>query len=154
MLYFILMETETHIITFTTLLDKIKYHFTKSRVIYDMAFFINKQIPNAIFASALQEGLSINQYLECIEDSKNQHTGVATVKLSYDGVKLYFSRKANSFFQNYNDANIKILEFSEIKEIDELGDLSFDMVVEIDGEIIQIEIKVTQNKKNFTVRFL
>ena len=144
------MTTETQdLLIFKNTLDKIKYHFKKSGLSYDLAKSINREIPLTIFARAAREKISIDEWVRTIEDAPSQQTVVSTVRLSYEGVKSYFSYEANKFFTNYKEADIRVLSYGEVKEIEDLNTYSFDVVFEIDGEKIAIEIKVTQSKKKF-----
>ena len=143
------MTTENEVIDITKTRDKLTYHLTKSKVFDDMARTINREIPLTIFPRAAREKISINQWVKTVEDAKKQQTVVSTVRLSYEGVKTYFSYEANEFFEKYKDAKIKVLSYGEVIECVEFDGLAFDVVFEIDGEKIAIEIKVTQGKKGF-----
>ena len=143
------MDNVNHLLNFNTLLDKLRYHLDKSGVFNDMIATVNREIPFSIFRKAAREKISINEWLKTVEDSPSQHTVVSTVRLSYEGIKTYFAYEANNFLMNYHDAKIKVLEYNEVRAIEELTDLAFDVVFEIDDETIAIEIKVTQSKTGF-----
>jgi hypothetical protein len=142
------MVNEIDILEFDNLFDKLRYHLKNSKIFYDMAKSVNREIPLTIFPRAEREKISINEWVKTIEDASSQQTVVSTVRLSYEGVKSYFSYDANKFLENYKEAKIRILSYKEIKDYD-FQNLAFDVVFEIDGEIIAIEIKVTQSKDQF-----
>ena len=75
---------------------------------------------------------------------------MSTARLSYDGVKFYLAFKANDFFKNYDKADIKVLSLNNLDENSEIITKSFDVLFSINGEIIALEIKVTQSTKSFT----
>jgi hypothetical protein len=142
------MTTETETILFTTVFDKLRYHLHKSKIFYDMAKSVNREIPLTIFPRAARENISINEWVKNVEDANSQQTVVSTVRLSYEGVKSYFTYEANKFLENYLECKITTLSYTEVKDCD-FGNLAFDVVFEIDGEKIAIEIKVTQSKDQF-----
>ena len=142
------MINDIDILKFDGLFDKLRFHLKNSKVFYDMAKTVNREIPLTIFPRAAREKISINEWVKTIEDADSQQTVVSTVRLSYEGVKSYFSYDANKFFENYKEAKIRVLSYQEIKDCD-FQDLAFDVVFEIDGEKIAIEIKVTQSKDQF-----
>jgi hypothetical protein len=112
--------------------------------------YINNEIPLTIFPIANREGLTINQWVKDVEDDKKQHTVLTTTRLSYDGVKSYLVYKLNSIFSLYKDADIKVLKITEVTNTDEIKDKSFDAIFQFNGEIVIIEIKVSQSDKGFT----
>jgi hypothetical protein len=128
----------------------LKEHIVKSGMMSDMVKYINDAIPTTIFPNARLEKISINTLLECLEDAKGQHTVLSTARLSYDGVKFYLAFKANDFFKNYDKANIKVLSLNNLDENSEIITKSFDVLFSINGEIVALEIKVTQSAKSFT----
>ena len=130
--------------------EKLKNHIKQSGMIDDMVKYVNNAIPNTIFPNAKLEGLTINQYLESLEDDSKQRTVLSTGRLSYDGVKFYLSYRANDFFKNYDKADIKILSAKDLNKDSSLKTKSFDVIFLIDGEIIALEIKVTQSNSTFT----
>ena len=58
--------------------------------------------------------------------------------------------KLNSIFSLYKDADIKVLKITEVTNTDEIKDKSFDAIFQFNGEIVIIEIKVSQSDKGFT----
>jgi hypothetical protein len=115
--------------------------------------YINNEIPLTIFPIAKREGLTINEWVRDVEDDVRQHTVLTTTRLSYDGVKSFLVYKLNTILSSYKDANIKVLKITEIvntEDIEEIEDKSFDAIFEFNGEIVIIEIKVTQSDKGFT----
>lgn len=128
----------------------LKDHIKQSGMIDDMAKYIDKAIPTTIFPNARLRGLTINGLLECLEDASGQQTVLSTGRLSYDGVKSYLAFEANDFFKNYDKANIKILSAKELDEDSVLKTKSFDVIFSIDGNIVALEIKVTQSDSTFT----
>jgi hypothetical protein len=142
------MTTETEIVILNTTFEKLKYHLDKSKIFYDMAKSVNREIPITIYPRAAKEKISINQWVKNIEDCPKQMTVVASVRLSYDGVRSYFHYDANKFLINYTEAKIRTLSYDEAKQHD-FGGKSFDVVFEIEGEIIPIEIKITQSTTDF-----
>jgi hypothetical protein len=128
----------------------LKEHIVKSGMMSDMVKYINDAIPTTIFPNARLEKISINTLLECLEDAKGQHTVLSTARLSYDGVKFYLAFKANDFFKNYDKADIKVLSLNNLDENSEIITKSFDVLFSINGEIVALEIKVTQSTKSFT----
>ena len=130
--------------------EKLKNHIKQSGMIDDMVKYVNNAIPTTIFPNARIERLTINQYLESLEDDSKQRTVLSTGRLSYDGVKFYLSYRANDFFKNYDKADIKILSAKDLNKDSSLKTKSFDVIFLIDGEIIALEIKVTQSNSTFT----
>jgi hypothetical protein len=130
--------------------EKLKNHIKQSGMIDDMVKYVNNAIPTTIFPNARIERLTINQLLESLEDESRQRTVLSTTRLSYDGVKFYLSYRANDFFKNYDKADIKILSAKDLNKDSSIKTKSFDVIFLIDGEIIALEIKVTQNKTGFT----
>lgn len=128
----------------------LKEHIVNSGMIVDMVNYINEAIPTTIFPSARLEKISINTLLESLEDAKGQHTVLSTGRLSYDGVKFYLAFKANKFFKNYDKAEIKVLSLSELDKNSEIATKAFDVLFSINGEIVALEIKVTQSNSSFT----
>ena len=90
------------------------------------------------------------EWLESLEDDSKQRTVLSTGRLSYDGVKFYLSYRANDFFKNYDKADIKILSAKDLDKDSSIKTKSFDVIFSIDGEIIALEIKVTQSNSSFT----
>ena len=142
------MTTETETILFTSLFDKLRHHLGVSGIFHHMIKWINHEIPITIFPRAAKQEISINQWLMDIEDASNQRTGLSTVRLSYDGVKTYFSYEANNFLEKYEGAKIKVLEYFDFKDCD-FSTKAFDVVFDVDGEKIAVEIKCTQDAKQF-----
>jgi hypothetical protein len=130
--------------------EKLKNHIKQSGMIDDMVKYVNNTIPTTIFPNARIERLTINQYLESLEDDSKQRTVLSTGRLSYDGVKFYLSYRANDFFKNYDKADIKILSAKDLDKDSSIKTKSFDVIFSIDGEIIALEIKVTQSNSSFT----
>jgi hypothetical protein len=130
-------------------LKKLIYHLKKSEMIKDMVKYIDKEIPITIFPKACKENLTINQHLHNIEDCVKQHTVISTGRISYDGVKSYLVYQANNFFGNYIESKIKIISIKELTNEDFINK-SFDVIFEIDGVRIALEVKVTQQKKGWT----
>ena len=130
--------------------EKLKNHIKQSGMIDDMVKYVNNAIPTTIFPNARIERLTINQLLESLEDESRQRTVLSTTRLSYDGVKFYLSYRANDFFKNYDKADIKILSAKDLNKDSSIKTKSFDVIFLIDGEIIALEIKVTQSNSTFT----
>jgi hypothetical protein len=112
--------------------------------------YINNEIPLTIFPIANREGLTINEWVKDVEDDKKQHTVLTTTRLSYDGVKSYLVYKLNTILSLYKEADIKVLKITEVTNTDDIKDKSFDAIFQFNGEIVIIEIKVTQSDKGFT----
>jgi hypothetical protein len=112
--------------------------------------YINSEIPLTIFPIANREGLTINEWVKDVEDDTKQHTVLTTTRLSYDGVKSYLVYKLNSILSSYKDADIKVLKITDVTNTDEIKDKSFDAIFQFNGNIVIIEIKVTQSDQGFT----
>jgi hypothetical protein len=112
--------------------------------------YINNEIPSTIFPIAKREGLTINEWVTDVEDATNQHTVLTTTRLSYDGVKSFLVYRLNSILSAYEEAKIKVLKVKEVVDTKVIENKSFDAIIEFNGEIIIIEIKVTQSNAGFT----
>lgn len=131
-------------------IKELVYHLKKVEVIKHMIKYINDEIPTTIFPIAKRENLTINEWVTDVEDDTKQHTVLITTRLSYDGVKSFLVYKLNNILNTYKDAKIKVLKVNEVNKKDEINDKSFDAIFDFNGEIIIIEIKVTQSDKGFT----
>lgn len=112
-------------------------------------------IPKYCFPYAKEYGLTISQQTEEMEDSKRQHTVYQTVRLSYEGIKTFFVRVAPDILEKKTGGRVKILKTKDCKsllESESKGDkiIDFDLIFEIDGEILLVEMKVTQGKKGWS----
>jgi hypothetical protein len=125
-------------------------HLKKLKFAKYLVEYIDNEIPLTIFPIANREGLTINEWVKDVEDDVRQHTVLTTTRLSYDGVKSFLVYKLNTILSTYNDANIKVLKITEIVNTEEIEGKSFDAIFEFNGEIIIIEIKVTQSDTAFT----
>ena len=114
--------------------------------------YTNKRIPN-LYGSAKDNKLTIFEYIDMLEDDPRQHTVVTTAQISYLCVKDYLVFKANEFLYESTAGYVKVLSKSQYqnhKDYHKFSKLSFDIVFEVDGELIPLEIKVTQGKDSFT----
>lgn len=131
-----------------TLVNKLKeIEFTK-----EMVNYINKSILNR-FPEAKEYELTLNQYIDKLEDDVGQHTVVITSEISYFCVKSYLAFHANQFLFEKTNGLIKILnknEYLSKPDFDEYKSLSFDVVFEVDGNLVPLEIKVSQGNGGFT----
>jgi len=125
-------------------------HLKRANFAKNLVNYINKEIPLTIFPIAKREGISINEWVSTVEDDTKQHTVLTTTRLSYDGVKTYLVYNLNKDLENYKGAKIKILKLNEVVDKDVIDGKSFDAVFDFNGEIIIIEIKVTQKDDGFT----
>ena len=125
-------------------------HLKKLGFAKHLVDYINNEIPLTIFPIAKREGLTINESVKDVEDDTKQHTVLTTTRLSYDGVKSYLVYKLNTVLSLYKDVNIKVLKITEVTNTDDIKDKSFDAIFQFNGEIVIIEIKVTQSDKGFT----
>lgn len=132
------------------LIKSLVSHLKKSKMIDDMVSYINQEIPKTIFPIAKREGLTINEWVSSVEDDERQHTVLTTTRLSYDGVKTYLVYCANKHLSKYDGAKIKVVSLKEIKDVEEVKGIAFDVVFEFNGKLVVIEIKVTQSKDTFT----
>ena len=115
--------------------------------------YLNSVIPTNLYSVAKKRGMSINQYLDAIEDDAGQHTVVMTGDISYKGVKEFLIFEANEFLSKMTNGSVKVLSKSEYRSnpnFIEYADLAFDIIFEVDGELVPLEIKVTQNTSGFT----
>lgn len=131
-----------------SLVNKLKeIEFTK-----DMVSFINKSIIMR-FPEAKENNLTINQYIDKLEDDPGQHTVVMTGEISYFCVKSYLVFHANKFLLEKTNGFIKILskdQYISRSDFEQFSSLSFDVVFEVDGVLVPLEIKVSQGKDGFT----
>ena len=125
-------------------------HLKKVGFAKNLTEYINNEIPLTIFPIANREGLTINEWVKDVEDDTKQHTVLTTTRLSYDGVKSYLVYKLNTILSSYKDADIKVLKITDVTNPDEIKDKSFDAIFQFNGEIVIIEIKVTQSNQGFT----
>jgi hypothetical protein len=119
----------------------------------ELVSYLNSVIPKKLYSVAKDKGMSINQYLDAIEDDAGQHTVVMTSLISYDGVKAFLIFEANKFLSKMTNGSVKVLSKSEYRSnpnFIEYADLAFDIIFEVDGELVPLEIKVTQNTSGFT----
>lgn len=135
-----------------TLVSELIFHLKKVGFVKHLSDYINNEIPLTIFPIAKREGLTINEWVSDVEDDTKQHTVLTTTRLSYDGVKSFFVYKLNNYLSLYNGARLKILKLKEIKdeEMEKIEGKSFDVIFEFNGNIVIIEIKVTQSDSGFT----
>jgi len=125
-------------------------HLKKLGFAKHLVDYINNEIPLTIFPIANREGLTINEWVKDVEDDTKQHTVLTTTRLSYDGVKSFLVYRFNKILSLYKDANIKVLKITEVTNNDEVEGKSFDAIFEFNGNIVIIEIKVTQSDTGFT----
>jgi len=127
-------------------------HLKKLGFAKHLVDYINNEIPLTIFPIANREGLTINEWVKDVEDDTKQHTVLTTTRLSYDGVKSFLVYRFNKILSLYKDANIKVLKITEVESTnnEEIKDKSFDAIFDFNGNIIIIEIKVTQSESGFT----
>jgi hypothetical protein len=125
-------------------------HLKRANFAKNLVNYINKEIPLTIFPIAKREGISINEWVSTVEDDTKQHTVLTTTRLSYDGVKTYLVYNLNKDLENYKGAKIKILKLNEVVDKETIDGKSFDAIFDFNGEIIIIEIKVTQKDDGFT----
>lgn len=121
----------------------------------DLVDYINQEFPETIFPLARREKLTLQQLTEELEDSKRQHTVFQTVRISYDGVKAFFSFKGKKYFEQKTNGRVKFLKLADLKNRNdwEEGDeksISFDLLFEIDGVTVTFELKVTQSTSRWT----
>lgn len=119
----------------------------------ELVSYLNQVIPTNLYSVAKKRGMSINQYLDAIEDDGGQHTVVMTGDISYKGVKEFLIFEANDFLFKKTNGHIKVLSKSEYKSnpnFAQYADLAFDIVFEVDGQLVPLEIKVSQGKNGFT----
>ena len=135
-----------------TLVSELIVHLKKVGFVKHLSDYINNEIPLTIFPIAKREGLTINEWVSDVEDDTKQHTVLTTTRLSYDGVKSFLVYKLNNHLSIYNGARLKILKLKEIKdeEMEKIEGKSFDAIFEFNGNIVIIEIKVTQSDSGFT----
>lgn len=130
------------------LVDKLrKIEFTK-----DMVNFINKSISKR-FPEAKENNLTINEYINKLEDDTKQHTVVITSEISYFCIKSYLVFHANKFLSEKTNGLIKILnkdEYINRSDFVKFQSSSFDVVFEVDDVLIPLEIKVSQGNNGFT----
>ncbi len=135
-------------ISILLLVNKLKeIEFTK-----DMVKFINKSLIQR-FPEAKDNQLSINQYIEKLEDDTGQHTVVMTGEISYFCVKSYLAFHANKFLMEKTGGVVKILnkeDYISREDFENFKSLSFDVIFEVSGELVPLEIKVSQGKDGFT----
>lgn len=115
--------------------------------INDMIDFTNKYIISRY------NGFTINEFLSKIEDDDRQHTTVLTSDISYFGIKNYLAIHANKFLFEKTKGFIRILDKREYiirYDFEEFKSLSFDVVFEVGGTLVPLEIKVSLNKEGFT----
>jgi hypothetical protein len=118
----------------------------------EIGYHTNKRIPN-LYSSAKDNKLTIGEYIDMLEDDSKQHTVVTTAQISYLCVKDYLSFKANDFLIEKTEGYVKILnkiQYQSHKDYYKFEKLSFDIVFEVGGELIPLEIKVSQGKDGFT----
>ena len=109
--------------------------------------YLNIAIPKYCFNLAMDNGKSIDDFTKDMEDSSTQWTVFQTVRLSYEGVKSFFTYNANEFLKSKTNGNVKILTVKDLVDRGiNVDSVSFDLVVEFYGEIIMLEMKVTQSK--------
>ena len=125
-------------------------HLKKLEFSKHLVDYINNEIPLTIFPIANREGLTINEWVKDVEDDTRQHTVLTTTRLSYDGVKSYLVYRLNAILSLYKDADIKVLKIVDVTNTDEIKDKSFDAIFQFNGEIVIVEIKVTQSDNGFT----
>lgn len=133
-----------------TLVGDLVIHLKKLGFAKHLVNYLNDEIPLTIFPIAKREGLTINEWVKDVEDDIKQHTVLITTRLSYDGVKSYLVYNLNTILSLYKDANIKVLKITEVNNTEEVKNKSFDAIFEFNGEIVIIEIKVTQSENGFT----
>ena len=115
--------------------------------------YLNSVIPTELYSVARKRGMTINQYLDAIEDDTKQHTVVMTGNISYGGVKNFLIFEANEFLSKATNGSVKVLSKSEYRSnpnFIQYADLAFDIIFEVDGELVPLEIKVSQGKNGFT----
>lgn len=122
--------------------------FKKHKVFEDMVNNINQRIPTHIFRDALDDGLTLREHITRLEDAVGQHTVLVTTRLSYDGVKYYFTKNLNKYLAEKTNCRIKVVDLKN-STLD-LKDISFDIIFSVDGVEIPYEIKVTQGKNGWT----
>jgi hypothetical protein len=125
-------------------------HLKKIEFNKHLVDYINNEIPLTIFPIAKREGLTINEWVKDVEDDTRQHTVLTTTRLSYDGVKSYLVYRLNKILSLYGDANIKVLKIVDVTNVEEIKGKSFDAILQFNGEVVIIEIKVTQSDGGFT----
>ena len=125
-------------------------HLKKLGFVNHLVDYINKEIPLTIFPIAKRRGLTINEWVSDVEDASRQHTVLTTTRLSYDGVKSYLVYELNTILSSYKGADIRVREIKDVADNEEIKNKSFDLILEYNGEIVIIEIKVTQSKTGFT----
>lgn len=130
-------------------LKKLVFHIKKSGLIEDMINYINREMPFTIFPKAYKENLTIDEHLQNIEDSSEQHTVICTGRISYDGVKSYLTYNANKLLEKYKYANLKVIQVKNLQN-EEFVKKSFDIIFELDGVKIPLEVKVTQQTNGWT----
>jgi len=135
-----------------TLVSELIVHLKRMDFVKHMVDYINNEIPLTIFPIAKREGLTINEWVKDVEDDTKQHTVLTTTRISYDGVKSFLVYRFNKILSSYKDANIKVLKIAEVESTDneEIKHKSFDAIFDFNGDIIIIEIKVTQSDSGFT----
>ena len=119
----------------------------------ELVSYLNSVIPTELYSVARKRGMTINQYLDAIEDDTKQHTVVMTGNISYGGVKRFLIFEANEFLSKATNGSVKVLSKSEYRanpNFIEYADLAFDIIFEVDGELVPLEIKVSQGKNGFT----
>ena len=114
--------------------------------------YINKRIPQG-YQSAKEFGLSINDYISELEDDSGQWTVVFTNFISYYCVKEYLAYHANSFLLDKTSGTVRILNKNQYLNhhgYEMYKGLAFDIVFEVDGVLVPLEIKVTQGGSGFS----
>jgi hypothetical protein len=102
----------------------------------ELVSYLNSVIPTNLYSVAKKRGMTINQYLDAIEDDAGQHTVVMTGDISYKGVKEFLIFEANDFLMKKTNGSVKVLSKSEYRanpNFIEYADLAFDIIFEVDG---------------------
>lgn len=108
---------------------------------------INKRI------SQFYPKMTINEYISELEDDPKQVTVVFTNFLSYYCVKDFLAFEANKFLSVSSNGRVRILNIKEYQNHSDFQlfkDLAFDIMFEVDGCLVPLEIKVTQGGNVFS----
>lgn len=124
-------------------IDTLRFHLERSGLFKEMVSYLDKNIVN-IFPLAKKHELSALELMKYLEDEPKQWNVIISQKLSYDGVKSFLSFEANNYLESYSNANLRVLNFEQVAEVQELKGKAFDVVFSINGEPIALEIKINQ----------
>jgi hypothetical protein len=119
----------------------------------ELVSYLNLVIPTKLYSDCKERSMTINQYLDVIESDTKQQTVVMTNDISYKGVVTFLNFYANDFLSKKTNGFIKVLSKSEYKsnpKFEQYANLAFDIIFEVGGELVPLEIKVSQGKNGFS----